>query len=237
MKLYKLTDEHGQTKNNTQWGENITHTAKGNGQQGLCSDGWIHAYEHPLLAVLLNPIHGAFIEPRLWEAEGEIGESDHQLKCGCRSLTTIKEIPLPVITAEQKVKFAILCALAVYKDKGFKAWADSWISGEDRSYKSAAAAHANAAASNAAASNAAAYANASYAAYAYADAAVNAAYAAVNAAYAAADAAYAADANADAAAYAAADAAYAAYANADAAVNAAHAAAIDLIAIAIQATS
>lgn len=29
MRLYKLTDEHGCTRNNTQWGPGVTHTAKG----------------------------------------------------------------------------------------------------------------------------------------------------------------------------------------------------------------
>jgi hypothetical protein len=40
MKLYKLTDEHGQTRGGTQWGEGVTHTATGTGTE-LCSDGWI----------------------------------------------------------------------------------------------------------------------------------------------------------------------------------------------------
>jgi hypothetical protein len=50
MKLYKLTDENGQTKNHTQWGENISHSASGDSNQDLCSNGWIHAYESSLLA-------------------------------------------------------------------------------------------------------------------------------------------------------------------------------------------
>ena len=148
MKLYKLTDENGQTYNNTQWGEGISHSGTGKGE--LCSEGWIHAYTHPLLAVLLNPIHADFKNPRMWEAEGDVDKRDGQLKVGCRTLTTIKEIPLPVITAEQRVKFAILCANAVCDDERWNEWADKWLDGTDRSKQSANAARAAAWAANAA---------------------------------------------------------------------------------------
>ncbi len=119
---------------------------------------------------MFNPIHGNFKNPKLWEAEGEIGKRDYQVKCGCRTLTTIKEIPLPKITTEEILKFTILCTLEIYKDKGFKVWADKWISGEDRSTNAAYAA--NAAATAYAAANAANAADAAaYAANAAADAA------------------------------------------------------------------
>lgn len=55
MKAYKLTDENHQTRNETQWGENITHYTNGEGE--LCGPGWLHYYNDPLLAVLLNPVH------------------------------------------------------------------------------------------------------------------------------------------------------------------------------------
>jgi hypothetical protein len=109
MKLYKLTDENGCTQNNTQWGEGVTHKATGRGTT-LCSDGFIHAYESPLVAAFMNPIHAGFHNPRLWEAEGEVVLRDDCLKCGCKKLSTIKEIPLPEITLEQRVKIARKCA-------------------------------------------------------------------------------------------------------------------------------
>jgi hypothetical protein len=130
-KLYKLTNKKHQTRNNTQWGEGITHTASGSGE--LCSGGWLHAYTDPLLAVLLNPIHAAIKHPVLWECEGEVGKSDHGLKVGCARLTTIRQIELPVITCEQRVTWAILCVLGVYKYASFSAWAADWMSGKDRS--------------------------------------------------------------------------------------------------------
>lgn len=140
MRLYKLTDQNGQTKNGTQWSEGSTHTASGKGE--LCSEGWIHAYTDPLLAVFLNPIHANFPAPQLWEAEGEVGKEDHGLKVGVQSLRTIAQMPLPKVSLEQRVRFAILCALEVHRTPGFAAWAHKWLTGEDRSVKTAEAAEA-----------------------------------------------------------------------------------------------
>jgi hypothetical protein len=145
MKLYKLTDENGCTRGNTQWGEGVKHVAIGTKDGPLCSDSWIHAYEHPLLAVLLNRIHADFCSPQLWEAKGRIGKRDGQLKCCCRSLTTIRRMELPTITAEQRVRFAIACAWPQYTHRGWRAWALDWLSGKDRSKRAAAGARAAAA--------------------------------------------------------------------------------------------
>ena len=136
--LYKFTDANWETKNRTKWGPGVTHTAPGAG--ALCTEGWLHAYLSPELATLLNPIHAAFKDPVLWEAEGEIGARDGQLKVGSAALTTVRTVEVPVFTMEQRVKFAILCAKAVYHDPDFVAWADAWLGGADRSYKAEAAA-------------------------------------------------------------------------------------------------
>ena len=168
--LFKLTTQEGKTHNETQWGENVTHEATGDIKQGLCSDAWIHAYTHPLLAVLMNPVHADIENPILWEGKGEGEAKFEPLKCGFRKFTTLKKIPLPEVTDVQKVAFGILCAKEVYKDKdsSWNQWADKWLSGEDRTEAADAA------------SNAAKYAaDAAYAAYAanaaYANAAVYAA--------------------------------------------------------------
>jgi hypothetical protein len=126
----------------------------------------------------MDPIHAILLpDAILWEAEGDVVVSDGT-KVGCTRLTTLKQIPIPAITLEQRVTFAIKCALHVYKGPSWVAWAQAWLANTNRD-------------AYAAATNAAAYAYA----YAYADAA----------AYAAADAAYAAAA--DAATYATARAA------------------------------
>ena len=163
MKAYKLTDENNRTRNNTQWGENVTHEATGNGKK-LCTDGWIHFYEDPLVAMMMNPIHASFDNPHLWEAEAEGEVLREATKSGCKKLTTLKQIPLPEITLTQRVAFGILCALEVCADESFREWAKKWLSRKDRS---------------------------AYAAHAYAaDAAHAYAYAAHAAAHAACDAAY-----------------------------------------------
>ena len=134
MKLYKLTDADAKTRGGTEWGPGVSHSGTGEGK--LCGPGWIHAYADPLLAVLFNPIHARFPRPRLWEAEGEVSKTDG-LKVGCRTVTTSREIPLPEITTAQKVAFAILAVKEVCDDPAWNAWADRWLSGEDRSESAA----------------------------------------------------------------------------------------------------
>ena len=68
MKLYKLTRSNCTTRENTLWVPGEWRETSGIGS--LCSSGWLHAYEHPLLAILHNPIHAYIVNPRLWEAEG-----------------------------------------------------------------------------------------------------------------------------------------------------------------------
>lgn len=138
MKLYKLTDQNMQTRGKYQWTLGEERTASGNG--GLCGPGWLHFYTDPLLAVLLNPIHANISEPRLFEAEGDVGEDDHGLKVGCRRATLVREIQLPVVTKKQHVRFAILCAQLVCSDPSWNSWAEKWLSGKDRSAEAARAA-------------------------------------------------------------------------------------------------
>ena len=145
MKCYKLTDSKGETRNNTQWGNNVTHTATGT-DPNLCSVGWIHFYTEPRLAVIMNPAHADFKSPILWEAEYS-GKVVHEpLKSGAKILTTIQRIPLPEISPTQKIAFGIYCAKEVYKDEQWNNWADKWLSGEDRTKESADIAYAYASA-------------------------------------------------------------------------------------------
>ena len=138
MKLYKLTNEKDWTHGDCQWGENITHETSGEGN--LCGPGYTHWYTDPLLAILLNPIHGDFdlASAHLWEGEGEVVQNDHGLKVGCAKATTLRRIELPHITPTQKVRFAILCAKVVVTDPEWNRWADNWLSGKDRMAQEAA---------------------------------------------------------------------------------------------------
>ena len=208
MKRYKLTTQDMKTRpgerNETRWVVGEWVEATGDLEQDLCSDAYIHWYDDPLLAVLLNPVHACLDNPRLWEVEvtGDT-KTDGQLKGGSRRVRLVREIDVPRITIEMCVTFAILCAKAVYKDREWNTWADRWLSGEDRTTNAAAYAAAGAAnaadaagyaadaAARAAALRAVARAarrRAAYAARAVVDAdAVSAADAAVDAAYAAVD--------------------------------------------------
>ena len=137
--LYKLTDEKDHTYGGCQWGKGVTHTADGQGE--LCTEHWIHAYRDPILAVMMNPIHGRYdlALAHLWECEGEGGKDDGT-KLGCTTLTTVTRMELPTVTTEQRVRFGILCAREVHHEAVFLAWSDAWLSGQDRSEKAASAA-------------------------------------------------------------------------------------------------
>lgn len=137
--LYKLTTQDHKTRkgayNECQWGEGVSHSGKGVGD--LCGDGYIHAYTHPLLAVLLNPIHAAIVNPVLWECAGDVVLSDNGLKVGCVTLTTVRRVPLPEVTTTQRVAFGILCAKAVYEEAAWDEWAGGWLNGTNRSARAA----------------------------------------------------------------------------------------------------
>jgi hypothetical protein len=142
-KYYKLTHENDQTIDSCQWGKNVCVETSGEGN--LCGIGWTHWYASPLLAVILNPLHvdHNLTIAHLWEGEnGEGGrtKSDRGLKIGLTRGTTIKRLDMPVVSITQKVAFAILTAMQVYKSPAYTVWATSWLSGCDRSFSSAYAA-------------------------------------------------------------------------------------------------
>lgn len=136
---YKLTDKNGFTYNETEWEPGKSYETSGKGR--LCSENWLHCYTDPLLAVMLNPIHARFTNPKmcLVAVSGEC-KNDYGLKEGWSKMTFVKWIKVPKVTKTQKIAFGILCAKEVYKEPEWNKWADKWLSGEDRSKKSAAVA-------------------------------------------------------------------------------------------------
>lgn len=136
MKVYKLTSQNGTTHNGTKWGPGARYEVAG--PLEMCGNG-IHAYSDPLLAVLLNPIHAEINSPRLWECEASDEHiDDHGLKSCHRWLQTVRELPVPQITTEQRVRFAILCAIDSGADNpAWVAWALHWLDGSDRSHEAA----------------------------------------------------------------------------------------------------
>lgn len=134
--LYKLTNEDGQTRKHTQWGIGVTHRATGK-NDWLYTDGVIHAYEDLIVGAFIYPTHVPYHNPRLWLSESEVVSRD-PLSVGVKSLTTLYEIEMPTVTTEMRIRLAILATLKVVSDAVFVAWANGWISGEDRTEESAA---------------------------------------------------------------------------------------------------
>ena len=183
MKRYKLTTKKLTTYNGHQWGVGVEQVIDKPGN-ALCSDQVFHFYDSPRIAILLNPAHAGISDPVVWEVDCDEVAHDG-VKGGSKRMTIIKKVKIPHFTNLQKRIFAIKCALAVYSAEDFATWARDFISGKDRTKKSAAAAAYVAAVAADAAARAAAARAAAYAAVDAADAA-DSAYAAYVAAYAAA---------------------------------------------------
>lgn len=137
MRVYKLTPAGGITQGGTLWGEGIEHEVEWLGK--LCAKGCLHAYASPLLAVLMDPIHAAYGSTALlWEAEADESRMINDgTKIGTAKLQTVRRVALPVVTTEQRVRFGILASLTLPQKAVYRAWAEKWLSGEDRSAISA----------------------------------------------------------------------------------------------------
>uniref|UniRef100_A0A6M3K1D2 DUF7666 domain-containing protein n=1 Tax=viral metagenome TaxID=1070528 RepID=A0A6M3K1D2_9ZZZZ len=139
---YKLTDADIRSNAGTfQWEVGKWYSVKGKIE--LCNNGF-HCYQHPLLAVLHNPIHGNFGPGmRLWKIEvsGQSKTEGAMKECWQRA-RVIEEIPVPAMTTNQRIRYAILCAKHVCFEPQWTKWADNWLSGGDRSVAAAWAARA-----------------------------------------------------------------------------------------------
>jgi hypothetical protein len=90
-----------------------------------------------------RPLYGAwalFDAALKTTAEGAIVAREGDVKCGVKTLTTLEEIKLPILTTNQMIVVGILAAKEICKDAAWNMWADLWLSGEDRSKKTAKAA-------------------------------------------------------------------------------------------------
>jgi len=134
--VYKLTDSKMRTYYEFQW--ELGKWYKTTGEGVLCSPGWLHFYNDPLVGMFMNPAHANIENPRLFRAEVE-GKflDDNGLKCGYSRARLIEELPVPQISLVQRVRFAILCTKEVYKEKEWNEWADNWLSGKNRTMNTA----------------------------------------------------------------------------------------------------
>lgn len=135
--VYKLTDANLQTYGGFQYEIGKAYTFPGDGP--LCSPAWSHAYESWQLGLFMNPIHADFSNPRLFECEGVIGVRENVLKLGCSHITLVREMPIPAITTDMRVEFAIRCAMGGTElSQAWVKWAEAWLRGENRSRAAAA---------------------------------------------------------------------------------------------------
>jgi hypothetical protein len=93
--------------------------------------------EHPLLAVFLNR---AETENTFMFSGTGIAKSKKFSESLLNTFNNVKierRVKLPDITLEQRVEFAIRCAMVIYEDKDWLKWANNWLNGTDRTLKSA----------------------------------------------------------------------------------------------------
>ena len=135
MIRYKLTDQNMQTYNRFQWKLDKVYEIDidlRNKNMPLCFSSWFHVYSHPLVAVLMNPIHAMFKNPRLFKCScSGYHQTDDGLKEGFTKVKLLKELEIPEITLTQKAAFGILCAKKVCKEKKWNEWADRWLKGKN----------------------------------------------------------------------------------------------------------
>ena len=138
---YKLTDANGFTRRGisgeTLWQKGTIQETTGEGD--LCGPGWTHVYTHPLLAVMLDPIHGQY-GPNAKLISVKVNgknKTDHGLKEGWTTVRYRRAEKLPKVSMVQRVAFGVICSMANYKDPGFTKWAKNWLLGKDRSAEAA----------------------------------------------------------------------------------------------------
>ena len=133
---YKLTNSKMRTHKGFQW--ELGKWYETMGRWSLCSPGWFHFYNDPLVGMFMNPIHANIKNPRLFRAEVE-GKflDDNGTRYGYSRARLIEELPVPQISPVQRVRFAIFCVKEVYKTKKWNKWADNWLSGKDRTIDTA----------------------------------------------------------------------------------------------------
>ena len=135
---YKLTDANGYTRKGkygeTKWDKHspIRITS---GEGDLCAHGWTHVYTHPLLAELLDPIHGDYGKTAKLISVNVLGrcKKDRGLKEGWTKVSFRSHETRQKVSSVQVIALGILCAIKVYKKPEFQLWAKNWLSGTDRS--------------------------------------------------------------------------------------------------------
>lgn len=134
MKKYILTDKQGFTAAHDRLKPGrFTHAAKSTAKKDPMLRTIASGSDSPLLAILespdaVNPEAKLFML-NTWNIS--IDSADP------KAYTTVKEVPIPAVSAQHKMLIAINMVHEIYKDEAFEKWARGWLSGEDRSAESA----------------------------------------------------------------------------------------------------
>lgn len=145
---YKLVTQDYKSYGDTLWrtadGEWITVCARHRGNK-LCSADVIHFYDHPLLAVLMNPAHVNIANPRLLKIRCSDPVAHDGTKGGCKEARAISELALPALTVRQRTEIAVRLAQLGLKLRAVKApeweqWAKEWLQNKADTWPSAYAA-------------------------------------------------------------------------------------------------
>ncbi len=134
MRKYILTDPQGMAANGKRVAVGkVTHSIGAPNDiysqvAKLCADS-------PLLAVLQNPTYRPDAGHHLFQIDQwEVSVTGDKP----RAYTVIKELPPPQeISLLQRLAFAILALVEVYREPAYLKWADNWLSGADRSANAA----------------------------------------------------------------------------------------------------
>ena len=141
--IYKLTRPDRTTYRSFKYEVGQLYTFSGTGD--LCGPGYSHAYLSIATAILHNPIHAAYNPAILWRAEGIITIEEGPMKVGCSAIRLLEPCPMPQVTIEQRVAYAIRSAWP-FGTPTWRTWALNWLNGTNRTLAVAQAAEANAAA-------------------------------------------------------------------------------------------
>lgn len=137
--MIKLLHPNHTSYGGCRWEVGVWKETDGRGE--LCGPGWLHGYDTVELALLLNPIHANIYDPIAYRVEcGGRRKDDRGLKFGVTRMRLVEPVALPCVTLDQRVRFAIRCAVAVYRDPAFLRWARAWLTNQDRSTAGARAA-------------------------------------------------------------------------------------------------
>lgn len=130
--VFKLLRPDLTTYNGCQW--QVGEWKETSGEGDLCGSGWLHAYPHPLLAVLFNPLHAAYQPCVLFKADasGRV-KREGVAKLGATHMVLREPMELPIITPAQSVRFALYLILSQHPNSSLLRWGHSLLQGGEPS--------------------------------------------------------------------------------------------------------